>query len=114
MCVLCRVIDFVGTRRVCSRFHPSQSRLELLQAEAEATTLALKRWARIADSKENQLTQMKLKLARLLTDNRSTRATARDSQRDAVVKYRKLLVEIARAKFKRGVLQKEVRAGVCG
>ncbi len=89
-------------------FFYAQSRLELIQAEADAANLAAQQWARICDTKENQLTQMKLKLARLLTEKRSARAHARDAQRSAVITYRKLLVDVARAKFKRKMLKEEV------
>lgn len=73
------------------------------------SVVALKQWARVCDSKENQLVQMKLKVARLLTEKRELRAAARDAQRDAVGKYRKLLVDISRVKFKRQTLKKEAR-----
>ncbi len=86
-----------------------QSRAELANVETEASDLTLQRWVMLSDSKENQLTQMKLKLAKLLTEKRNIRASARDQQRDAVVKYRQLLISIARAKFRKAALKREVR-----
>jgi hypothetical protein len=90
----------------------TESKLELSQVELEASDFTLQRWAIAAETKENQLTQMKLKLARVLTDKRQDRANARDQQREAVVKYRQLLVEVAKLRFRKRTLRTEVRLGV--
>lgn len=86
----------------------TDSKLELSQVELEASEFTLQRWSIAAETKENQLTQMKLKLARVLTDKRQDRASARDQQREAVVKYRQLLVEVARLRFRKRTLREEV------
>ncbi len=90
-----------------------QAKIDLAKQSLEVSDNVVQRWNVLSTLKENQLTQLRVRIARFVAHKRDLWARARDRQRTCILRYRHLRVEIARLRHRRSNLKQEVRCG-CG
>ena len=98
----CAVVCCACSARDC------QAKAELASQALEAADNVVQRWNTLSVLKENQLTQLRIRIARFLGSRREDRTKARDRQRNCIYKYRKLLSDIARLRTRRTQVKQEV------
>ncbi len=90
-----------------------QAKIDLAKQSLEAADSVVQRWNVLSVLKENQLTQLRVRIARFVSSKRELRARARDRQRTCILRYRHLLLDIARLRHRRSTLKQEVRLTGC-